>query len=417
MTVEIEALPPRTRLFHVGPPKTGTTALQQVASESRAALLAHGVRYPGRSRNHRLAVAAFLDRPMGWAKADGGRGPSLRNWYELLGELDAETRRRIWFGHEYAARAEPVVIERLAEQLGPSLHVVITLRHYARMLPSAWQELLKAGGSRGEFEPWVRSILKPRGEDDRVRRARHDQPALVARWAGVLGPERVSVVVLNRRDHGFVFRAFESLLGLPAGLLDDRAGHGGNRSMTVLELELLRRLNQFTHERRLSWSRNQRLVVEGAVARILASSSNGNPLVLPEWAVPPANEEAARAATEIAASGVRVIGDIAELAEPVPVVPVSDHRDVDAVPVELAVEALAGLLAVACGRDPDFGLSVDRVGRQVLTHLVDDLRALRETGPMPIARVAAGRAAGLAAGLGYAARGMLAARKKRSVGS
>jgi hypothetical protein len=58
-------LSPRTRLFHIGPHKTGTTALQRAAAYRREQLLAHGVRYPGWMLNHRTAIPAFAGQRLG----------------------------------------------------------------------------------------------------------------------------------------------------------------------------------------------------------------------------------------------------------------------------------------------------------------------------------------------------------------
>ena len=361
-------LPEGARLFHIGPPKTGTTTLQAAAAGLRPELLAAGVSYPGRTRNHRLAVAAFLGQPTGWVRADGRRGaaPPMRHWYELLGELEAARGLRSWFGHEYAAHATPEVVERFAGQLGPSLQVVVTLRSYARMLPSMWQEQLKAAGGRRAFEPWLRSMLQPPRRDvDAARQARHDHAALVERWASVVGPERVTVVVLDRADHGFVLRAFEELLALPPGLLD-AAPAGENRSLGVAEVELLRRLNRATRAHDVPWSSHERLVVQGAVARLLDGSAG----------------------------------------------PALDHRDVAAVPMEVALDAVAGVFAVASGHEPDFDRTPEQVLRQLWRHAGEDVRALRDVGLLPTLGVAARRAAGAARGAGLAARGWLAGRRR-----
>ena len=48
-------LPPRTRLFHIGIPKSGTTSLQVAAAAKRSELLRQGVLYPGVKVNQRGA--------------------------------------------------------------------------------------------------------------------------------------------------------------------------------------------------------------------------------------------------------------------------------------------------------------------------------------------------------------------------
>ncbi|MFT4110392.1 hypothetical protein [Propionicimonas sp.] len=396
-------LPPGARLFHVGPPKTGTTALQAAAAARRTQLLAHGVRYPGTSRNHRLAVAAFLGRGTGWG--GGRRAPSMRHWFELVGELAAEGERRTWFGHEYAAHADPGQIGRFANALGPSLEVVITLRGFAGMLPSIWQEHLKLNGGRRAFEPWLRSVLCP-GEAG-GRRDRYDHVAMLERWIAGAGRGKVSVVVLDPADQGFAFRAFEGLLGLPAGLLDGTPG-GSNRSLSAPEAELLRRLNQLTRREGLPWPDHERLVVRGGVDRLLASPAPGQRVELPEWAVPLANREGERIAEAVAASGVRVIGDPALLAAPAAPAP---GAAVTHVPIDVAVAAMAGILSAATGQGPDFRRSPDRAGRQLLVHLRHDLRAGREIGFGRLAGHGIHRAGDSLRGLGYAALGWRNARR------
>lgn len=412
--VTIEPLEPHARLFHVGPPKTGTTSLQQAAAALRPDLLAAGVRYPGHTRNHRLAVGAFLGRGIGWTESGGKVAPpSMRHWYELVGELEAESVRRTWFGHEYAAHATPEQIRAVADVLGPSLEVVITLRSFGHMLPSMWQEMLKGNGSRSTFEPWLRSIFRPRTDVHRRRRARHDHAAMVERWVGVLGTDRVRVVVLDRADHQFSFRAFEGLLALPHGLLTSRGLPPGlNRGLTVPEVELLRRLNAVTHENSVPWTNHERLVVQGAVARMLTHRPDAPALRLPDWAVPLANQTAEETAARIQATGVRIIGEVANLAEPVAVRDdVLDHRRVTDVPLETAVDALAGMLAATIGLEPDFGRVADRTARTVLLHIADDVRGIRAAGIGSVAKAVAVRATDGLQGLGYAGRGWLARRR------
>ncbi|MGC3994535.1 MAG: hypothetical protein QM779_10580 [Propionicimonas sp.] len=406
-----QALPPGARLFHVGPPKTGTTALQAAAAAQREELLAHGVRYPGTSRNHRLAVASFLGRSSGWIASGGGDAPSIRHWYSLVGELESEQTRRTWFGHEYAAHADAAQIRRFADELGSALQVVITLRSFGGMLPSMWQEHLKIGGGRRAFEPWLKSVLRPRRPQDRAASERHDHVAMLERWVSGVGSDRVTVVVLDAADRGFVFRAFEDLLGLPSGLLVAPAG-ATNRSLTVPEVELLRRLNQLTRAEELPWADHERLVVRGAVERMLAAPAGPQRLEVPGWAVPLASRESERVAAAVRESGVRIVGDVDRLAEPVreasePV----DHRQVTEVPLSVAVEAVAGILAAATGREPDFSRTPERAGRQALVHLDDDTRAFGEVGLRRLVGEGIARASGGLRGLGYAARGWRTGRR------
>lgn len=355
-------LPPRARLFHVGPPKTASTALQNTAAAHRAELLAHGVRYPGRGTSQRAAVAAFIGRRIGYGGAahePGSIPPDLAAWDRLLAEIDGDAERRTWFGHEYAAGADDATAARFVEALGPRTHVVITLRDYGAMLPSIWQEYNKAGNT-GIFDDWLGRVLATPRPDDLAAtfHRRHDHGALVRRWVAAAGAGNVTVVVLDPADHGLVFTAFEAMLGLPAGLLAGGEGSYANRSMSVPELELLRRLNDVVRDAGVEWRDYQRLVVRGAARRMLSGrrpAPGEQRLALPAWAVEPVLAEATRHVEEIRASGVRVVGDLDALGrrprvrgerEPA-------HQDVALVPIEAAVEALAGLIEAAVPGEQD----------------------------------------------------------------
>jgi hypothetical protein len=362
-------LPPRARLFHVGPPKTASTALQNTAAARRAELLEHGVRYPGRRKSQRAAVAAFIGRRIGYGGAaheSGSIPPDPAAWDALLAEIDGDPERRAWFGHEYAAGADDATAARFVEALGPRTHVVITLRDYGSMLPSIWQEYNKAGNT-GIFDDWLGRVLAQPRPDDLAATffRRHDHGALVQRWASAAGAPNVTVVVLDAADRGLVFAAFEAMLGLPAGLLGAGDGAYANRSMSVPELELLRRLNDVVRGAGVEWGDYQRLVVRGAARRMLSGrrpAAHEQRLALPAWAVEPVLAEASRQVEQIRASGVRVVGDLDALARRPRVRGEEEpaHQDVAAVPIEVAVQALAGLLAAAV---PGESRRIPRYGR------------------------------------------------------
>jgi hypothetical protein len=355
-------LPERARLFHIGPPKTATTAVQAAAAARRKSLLEHGVCYPGRARSHRSAVAAFIGRPMSWVatSADRAPAPDRRYWDELVGEIEADRTRRVLVGHEYAAGADDATARRFVEALGPRTHVVVTLRSYGAMLPSIWQEHNKAGNHE-PFDDWLTRVLARPRTPKMVERVhvRHDQGALVRRWADAVGPANLTVVVVDPADRRGVLGAFEAMLGLPDGLLGAPDGSRSNRSLSVPEAELLRRLNTVLRTHGIGWPDYERLVVEGAAARLLADRSPAEGearLRLPPEAADRADEEARRHVEEIAASGVRVIGDLALLATPAArrTGPHEDHRAVEEIPVDAAVAALGGIVSAACGRGADF---------------------------------------------------------------
>lgn len=357
-------LPERARLFHIGPPKTASTAVQQRAAAHRAEMLDLGVRYPGKDTTQRAPIAAFIGRSIGWigGASSGDNVPSMRSWDAMMQEIEADTTRRILFGHEYAAGAGAQMAARLVEAIGPRVHVVITLRDFGSMIPSVWQEYNKAGNV-DTFGNWLdRVIAMPRTPAaNQGFFLRHDHGALVRRWAAAAGAENVSVVVLDRHDHQFVYNAFERMLGLPLGLLDSgERSYVGNRGMSAPEIELVRRLNLIARDHDVQWPDYQRLIANGAALRMLemrTPPADEERLELPEWAAEVISADANRYADEIAASGVRVIGDLESLRTP-PRVGAKEptaHENITMVPMDAAVEALAGLLSSATSRGWSFG--------------------------------------------------------------
>jgi len=359
MAEEVPALPPGARLLHIGIPKTGTTALQRAAAARREALRAAGVIYPGATVNHRDAVCALMGRRFGWAGA-GEFVPSGQHWTRLRAELDAAPGYRALVSHEFASECSPEQARRFADELGPDLHVAVTLRGFAAVLPSSWQQYVKAG-RRKAFRPWLRQVL---AEQPRSRAAanfyrRNDQAAIVRRWAEVVGPERVIVVVADKARPTQLTDAFEDLLGLPRGMLDlaEEGGHASNRALSWPEAELLRRLNATVRKPRLTWYDYDLLVRGGGITRLLENRRPAptEPAVrLPGWAAARATQRARAYADGIAASGCRVIGDLDSLAAPVPSAGVGLSRPPRKVPVEAAAELAAGLVSAALGRGAFF---------------------------------------------------------------
>jgi hypothetical protein len=344
-------------------------------------MLEHGVRYPGRQLNHRLAVNAFMGRGFGWdtggAAATGAPKPA--RWHELKREIEAETERHVWFGHEYASSSTDEQCARWVEELGPRLQVVITLRPFGNVLPSLWQESLKRNAGRQRYESWLSEVLQPKliGSPERI--VRHDHATLVRRWAQAAGPGRVTIVALDPADPGFLYRSFEDLLGLPAGLLQPNAGpRAGNRSFTVAEAELARRLNAATRKAGLEWINHEWLLFHGAIGQLLerAPEREEAQLRLPDWALALARAQEKLIVEEVQGSGVRVVGDVANLRSREPGCAYADPSAAKAVPIRAAVDAMVGLVSAASGRDRSFQRRFPLVKRKLRAELIVNLPAM-----------------------------------------
>jgi len=353
---DVAPLPHRARLFHVGIPKSGTTSLQMAASAGREDLRSHGVLYPGNRLNQRDAVLGFMGRRWGWT-ADGI--PPRSEWNTLLEEIQGDTERRVLFGHEFASEADGETARRFVESIGERCHVAITLRSPGAILPSAWQQYVKAGVPV-RFDDWLTAVLAdpPDLSVTRNFHDRNDQAGVVQRWSDAVGADRVTVIVLDKTRPELLFNTFEQLLELPPGTLaaQELGGFASNRGLTVPESELFLALNEIIRPHNVHWKDFQHLIRRGAVRRILETRTiDEEKPQLPSWAAKRAAEIGAGYADAIKATGVHVVGDLHQLAEEVPARLREDDPPPSHVPVDIAAEALAGLLSAATSRGAFFG--------------------------------------------------------------
>jgi hypothetical protein len=360
------ALPPGGVLLHIGPPKTGTTAIQAVGFRNRAQWLEAGVRYPGTTFNHRVAVSALMGRTTGWGS--GEKLPGIGAWKKLQAEIDADPERRVLVSSEFVSECDDAQARRFADALGGRLHIAVTVRGYAATLTSSWQELVKVG-SRHPFENWLRGVLAdpPDLTMSPTFQRRSDLGLVVGRWVSLLGPDRVTVIVGDKARPAQLLDAFADLLGLPYEAMRVREQEDTlrNRSLSLPEAEMIRAMNVIvrSHEGASSSTYYDTFVRGGAVARMQHMRRPGPAepgVLLPEWA---AGRAAARARAYVAAveaTKCRVVGDLAAvLCAPVPTCPALPA--VHYVPVEAAAEALAGAFSGAMGKRAFFGQDLGQV--------------------------------------------------------
>ncbi|MGC9542726.1 hypothetical protein [Streptomyces sp. UG1] len=349
----IAPLPAGTRLLHIGPHKTGTTSIQGALFEAREDMARHGVEWPATTRHPMEAVLAACAR----TGMMGDTRPTEQHWERLLQQVRATGGHTSVLSSEFFAdAADDATVGRIVEQLGGDrVHVLVTLRPIARIMPSQWQQYVQNGLRMG-YEDWLRHMLRKAPYEQPTpsfwRRHRHDR--LIERWAGAVGTERVTVVVVDDRDREGLMRAFEALLGLPEGLLRP-VPDAANRSLTLAETEMLRNLNKEFRANELPEELYSQLVRNGAVMHMKNACTPGPGDVkigTPQWAVEAAAGIGAEMAERIGEMGVRVIGDLRLLSGDrslLPAIPKPATRT-DAEPrlaPEAAAQALYGALAAA----------------------------------------------------------------------
>lgn len=351
------SLPPGARVLHIGLMKTGTTALQHAAAAHRTELAEHGVRYPGEGVNHLYPVCALMGRRLGWS-ASGAVAPDRRWWRDLTEEIADADEDRVLISHEFASECDDAQAARFVDALGPRTHVVITLRGFATLLGSSWQQSIKAG-RRKAYGTWLKEVLAedPASAAARSFYRRHDQAAILQRWLRLLGPDRLVVVIGDRTRPTLLLDAFSDLLGLPRALLRDVSDTGENRSLSWPEVELLRRVNARVHRAGIGWRPYEVLIRDGLIERTLRArrpSDQESGMMLPPWAEGPALVRALAYHDAVVSSGCRVVGDPERLLDRPAV---GELRPPTTVPIDAAVEAATGLLSAALGRGSEFDVA------------------------------------------------------------
>jgi hypothetical protein len=304
-----------TRLVHIGPHKTGTTTLQGAFHAARRAVESQGVHYA--SPWNRQAMQAA--RAVAGARSPFGDGAAAAgsHWTDLVREVERSTAGRVLVSAEGFADATPATIRRLSADLGPArIHVVATLRPLGRILPSQWQQYVQNGLTLG-YDAWLHSVFdtpeRP-ATPSFWHRHRHDR--LLERWADVVGAERVTAVVVDDRDHDAALRVFERLLGLRVGTLvrDERTY---NRSLTRAEIELVRAIQAAAAGLGIHRGLRVTLARHGIAANLkLREPDPAEPrIVTSGWAQERVRTISREIVDGIAASGIRVIGDLDLLVE------------------------------------------------------------------------------------------------------
>lgn len=344
----IPSLPPGTHLIHIGPQKTGSTAIQSALHRERARLRELGWVHPGRSGRPVYATAAGL----GTVPPPGGREPDLAEWHAYRDEVRAAAPRSVVISHEAFGRSDEAQAARVIEELGGERpHVVAVARRLDQLLPSQWQQRVKGGEPR-TFEEWLRVVLDDRPDDWAWRNVwlGHDTVALLRRWGDVVGLDHVTLLVPGS-DHAMLPRAFEQLMGVPEGLLEPTPTRT-NRSLSRPETELVRRLNVAFHRERWGKPHRHALLTRGLVRTLVLSpeldgiDGADDRERLPGWALDRVRELSERRLAELPGLGVRIVGDLDALRVPDDR-PGPDPEPVSHVPIEVAAATLGALTAAA----------------------------------------------------------------------
>jgi hypothetical protein len=339
----VAPLPDHSILLHIGPHKTGTTAIQGALAASRDEMAEAGVSYVGKTPAHHAAARALRRHPAGWS-GDAEPTPDDRVWRRFARRAN-ETSGLAVASSEFFAQCNAEERAQVAADLDRDrLHLLVAARNPGSIAISTWQQVLR-NGAAVTLDEWLgHHFRRPEhAVADNGFWAWADAATLVAAWSEVIDLDRIHLVVIDESDKALLPSTFEQLLGLPAGLLAARTTLTGNRGLTAPEAELLRQTIALTKDR-LTWAEFSPLLRVG-FSRQLVQERKPAPdepcPKLPEWAAAQAAAEAAATIDRLSATGVDVIGDLESLRA----VPASGGpADLRVVPTELAAHGAAGVV-------------------------------------------------------------------------
>lgn len=229
---------PPTIYLHIGPPKTGTTYVQEVLWRNRSHLAGVDVTFPYRPIDHFHAAVELRGIEFG-----GYRDPQTKGaWRRLTQEALAAGTGKVVLSHEVLAAATDQQIEAAVRSLDPAeVHVIYGARDLARQIPAVWQESLKNRRKR-PYDRFVKAVLRSRSGAAFWRA--QDAVAVLGRWARHLPLERIHVLTLPPQSapKELLWNRFCAVLGIDHRGFDLEVTRV-NTSLTQADAEVLRRLN------------------------------------------------------------------------------------------------------------------------------------------------------------------------------
>ena len=306
----------RRLVIHAGFHKSGTTALQEAFDAQSDELRSAGILYPniGRKAHHRIAWA-LTGRTWGWTKRGGEKTPR-KEWDVFVKSANKSKEETILISSEFFSELDGDAIRTIFSEIkGRKVEVVFTVRPLVKLLASSYQQYLKYG-IKVDYNEWLHSVLDnpSKSKISPTFWKRHHHGQVVARWADVLGPNNVTVIIVDETKPEFLFSSMNSYLGLPSGFLKSQET-GSNRSLTMEEIALLIELNRRFPEDR-DWDEYE-VFIRGGYIRALTDHVKPSPdsekLLTPQWAIDKGNEIGAQNKRDLITTKAKIIGDIESL--------------------------------------------------------------------------------------------------------
>jgi hypothetical protein len=224
--------------LHIGMPKTGTSYLQSIYHRSEEQLSRAG-----------LALAPPTRREAFWLSLDVRDGlhpkrdpaAALHVLDRFSEQVRSAAAERLLVSDELLGAAAPAQIERLLEACRPrEVHLVLTIRSLARLLPSTWQQRIQQGGEAPPLDDFLDAVAD---KESRIGARWWDERGVqnvIERWSPHVSTDRVHVVTVPSGPSSTdLLQRYSAVLGVDPAQLSAGAPRE-NASLGYAEAELLR---------------------------------------------------------------------------------------------------------------------------------------------------------------------------------
>jgi hypothetical protein len=315
---------PQRIVLHIGPMKTGTSYLQAVLAELRPQLAASGWLYPEglspETRSHQGAIYGLIGPSMPWVSPRSApvRGPEGA---KILASTNAWQGDVLLSAETMAQLSDSAIQELLGRFTTDRVEVVITARDLGRIILSSWQQSLRNARAwpLETFLQLLHAAREPDGEARlKVRFWSYQRLSdVIDRWSRAVGRENVVVVVVpNSREPAALWRRFRSGVGLPDAIPEDPPEISrdlANVGLTHSEALLVRAISRGLARSGVSEGRRRQIIRRTITEILLPRADRGAALGLPPTWLPTVSAWSREDIDRVAASGVRIVGEIDEL--------------------------------------------------------------------------------------------------------
>jgi hypothetical protein len=299
--------------LHIGEPKTGTSFLQHVLWSNRAQLGAQGVALPGYSAGGHARASQDLREVK--RLAGDPADPWAGEWEVLTGQA-LRARGAAVISNELLAACNPAQADRAVRSLlQAEVHIIVTVRDFATLLPAEWHEAIKCRGTIG-WEQWLADVIAAAPDPDRRRRSWfwtvHDTLAVLGLWSRHIPSDHMHVITVPpRAGTSELWLRFASVLGIESETIKV-SRRRENPSLGLAEAEFLRRLNQALPDQMPRW------FYTWNIKRILANDVLSARPAQARLSLPPEQHAWAREQAEVLVAGLRdakyhIVGDLDDL--------------------------------------------------------------------------------------------------------